>query len=360
MAKYSYTKTVAVDRLTVEIRASSLITVALDYITALGTAVDVYFKASLASGEVTALDAIIAAHVATPLPTETMPVALSGVITSATGNLIMEPGIFTGHSGAKGLSLVTPDFGDRTTWYQKSVQVSNETLTDSGDGLTFTSAHPHWVNIYSLRLTYTHKQVPKRDGTFGKHADWALTVKVDGATVTSGFTVNYAAGTVTFDSSKSGSAITATYWHNDGLTHPSEWLLVPPTGKRYTVEHTELQISAGMAVNDTLRFEIWAGSTLTTYGSFPDYLFEAGYGQMRADYRNANDMINAANLGQGTVAKFGNMTKEVIVMPFNYLQAFTLKASQGAIFRVILTNDTPYSDCDIATGTFYAQLAADV
>jgi len=283
-------------------------------------------------------------------------VHLENVKTSGQGNLIFEQGIFTGASTSRGVSLVTPDLGDRTTWYQKSSQVTNETLTDSGDGLTFTSAHPHWINIYSLKVTYTHKQIPKRDGTFGKHADWAITIKVDGSTVTTGFTINYPAGTVTFNSSKSGSTITATYWHNDGVTHPSEWLLVPGTGKKLVVEHAELQFSSGMAVNDTIRFEIWAGANLATYGSFPDYLFEAGYGQMRADYRDANDLINTANLGQGEIPKFGSLTKNVTVIPFNYLQAFCLSSAQGAIFRVVLTNDTPYTDCDICTGTFYTQI----
>jgi hypothetical protein len=352
--KYTYTKEADLGRLTQEIQTSS-ITIVLDYINSEGTILDIYFKAALSEAEETVLDAIIAAHVPTPLPEQATLVTLDNVKTSSMGNIIFEPGIFTGPSGSKGISLVTPDLSDRTTWYQKSVQVSDETLTDSGDGLTFTSAHPHWINIYSLKVTYTHKQIPKRDGTFGKHADWAITIKVDGSTVTTGFTINYPAGTVTFNSSKSGT-ITATYWHNDGVTHPSEWLLVPGTGKKLVVEHAELQFSSGMTINDTIRFEIWAGANLATYGSFPDYLFEAGYGQMRADYRNANDLINTANLGQGEIPKFGALTKNVTVIPFNYLQAFCLNSTQGAIFRVLLINDTPYTDCDICTGTFYTQI----
>lgn len=354
--KYSYTKEVVLGRLELEIQASADITKALDYMTALGTAVDIYFKAELSEAEDTALDAIVAAHVPTPLPEQATLVTLDNVNTSSTGNIIFEPGIFTGPADSKGISLVTPDLSDRTTWYQKSVQVSNETLTDSGDGLTFNSANAHWINIYSSKLTYTHKQIPKRDGVFGKHADWAITIKVDNVTVTTGFTINYSAGTVTFDSSKAGSTVTATYWHNNGVTHPSEWILVPPTGKRFTVEHTELQFSSGAAISDTIRFEIWAGANLATYGSFPDYLFEAGYGQMRADYRNANDIINAANLGQGAIPKFGSLTKDVIVIPFNYLQAFSLCSNLGCVFRVVLLNDIPFTDCEICTGTFYIQI----
>jgi len=274
---------------------------------------------------------------------------------SSTGVPLIETGIHTGPIGSRTMSLCTPDLSDRTCWYQKGIKVTDETLTDSGDGLTFTSAHPHWIDIYNFKITYTHKQIPTRTGVFGKHADWAVSVKVD-TVATTAYTANFAAGTITFNSSQSGKTVTATYWHNDGVTNPSEWLLVPPTGKKFIVEHVELQMSVGISINDTLRFEIWAGSNLATYGSFPDYLFEAGYGQMRADYRGANDFINAANLGQGSVPLMGHWTKEVVVVPFNYIQAFTLDSSVGAIFRLVLLNNLPYSSTEISTGTFYVQM----
>ena len=353
---YNYTKAVIVGRLELEIKASTLIVHALNYITAVGTAVTICFKAELSSDEVTALNALVAAHVPTPLPDEAQTVAIEGP-TSNQGRLLVEATLHTGIVGSRSMSLVTQDFSDRTTWYQKSTKVIGETLTDSGDGLTFTSAHPHWINIYSPKLTYTHKQLPTRTGVFGKHADWAISVSVNGVVQpTSAYTINYAAGTVTFISSQAGNAITCTYWHNDGVTHPSEFLLVPPTGKKFTVEHVELQVSAGINLADTLRFEIWAGANLATYNGFLDVLFEAGYGQMRADYRNARDFLNAANLGQGTVAQFGELTKEVIVLPFNYIQAFVLDSAVGAIFRICLLNDTPFTNTDLATGTFYLQM----
>lgn len=354
---YTFTKfPVDIGRLEQEILASEII-IALEGITLYGEdQLSVTFKGALPSDSLAILDAIVTNHTGEPLPVANSVVDLD-TARSNTGAFIFETGITTGKIGSRGMSLVTPDLSDRTTWYQKSVQVVDETLTDSGDGLTFTSAHAHWININSLKLTYTHKQIPKRDGTFGRHSDWAIAVKVNGTAVTSGFTINYAAGTVVFNSSQSGNTVICTYWHNDGVVHPSEWLLTPGTGKKYIVEHAELQMSCGLVANDTLRFEIWAGAGLGTYGSFPDYLFEAGYGQMRADYRGAHDIINAANLGQGSIPIFGGLTKEVIVIPFSYLQAFTLDSAVGAVFRVVLVNDLPYSAADIATGTFYLQVS---
>ena len=69
-----------------------------------------------------------------------------------------------------------------------SVAFTNLALSDSGDHLTFQAA----------------------SGSRYWDEDMALTVKVGGTTVTTGFTVNYLRGSVTFETSKSGSAITVT------------------------------------------------------------------------------------------------------------------------------------------------------
>lgn len=63
----NYTKEINSDRLSQEIRLSA-ITVALDYINTAGTSVNIFFKADLSESEITLLDAILASHVNTPLP----------------------------------------------------------------------------------------------------------------------------------------------------------------------------------------------------------------------------------------------------------------------------------------------------
>jgi hypothetical protein len=64
--EYNYTKEVAADRLTLEIQEST-ITIALDHITVDGTSVAIFFKDDLGTQE-TALNTIVADHVATHLP----------------------------------------------------------------------------------------------------------------------------------------------------------------------------------------------------------------------------------------------------------------------------------------------------
>lgn len=358
------------------------------------------------------------------------------------GAPIFETGHLTGVPGSKSISIVTPNLGNRATWYQKSFKVTAGTMTDSGDGLTFTSSNANWINIYDPKLTYTHKQIPKRDGTYGKHADWAISVYVDAVLASSStYTVNYAAGTITFGSSKAGSTVTATYWTNNGVTNPSEWLFVPPSGKKFVISCVELQYSMNMpATFDTIRFEVWGGgnlgiysgnaaaastvssggsiyplgssTALTTvsdsftqpnagatvnvtvgsttgmsasqalyvvgggiyvvgavvsstvvvlvnagYASFSDSIYNLGFGQFRADYRNVWDIINSSNNQQSSVIpKHSDMQYDMFVAPYNYTQATVLDSAVGAMLRVCMVNDTPVADVEIATGTFYLQV----
>ena len=69
--KYTYSKTVNVERLHSEVVASVNLTIALDSITAKSSSVDIYMKAALTGAEETALSDLVTAHVATPLPAPT-------------------------------------------------------------------------------------------------------------------------------------------------------------------------------------------------------------------------------------------------------------------------------------------------
>ena len=71
---------------------------------------------------------------------------------------------------------------------EDSVEFSDLAMTDSGDHLTYQAAagYRYWDE------------------------EETLTIEVDGTPVTSGFTVNYLRGSVTFEESQSGSTITAT------------------------------------------------------------------------------------------------------------------------------------------------------
>ena len=87
MDTYSYIKAVSIDRLTEEIQDSP-ITVALDYIYALGSTVYTNFKADLSSDEQSWLEDIVESHVDEPLEeNESTSVILEGATFTSEGGL---------------------------------------------------------------------------------------------------------------------------------------------------------------------------------------------------------------------------------------------------------------------------------
>lgn len=350
--KYSFTKLINSDRLTDEIR-SSAITVALDHIDTLGTAVDIYMKAELTATEEIILGDLINAHV-----------NLSSESTNkytSTGALIVDSGIHVGASDVSSFSIVTHDYSDRSTWYQKSVRVLGETLTPDVNNLEFSSVNSHWVNIGSLRLTFQYRRIIKRDGTFGSSSDWAVVVKINGSIVdTSLYNVDYTAGKITFNSAVDPlDVVTVDYSHTNNVAVCSEFILKPAANRKTFIAHTEVQFSKDLNFTKPIRFEIWAGGAIENYGDFGDAMFDAGYGQYRADYRSIRDFINVSNNGVGWIPACGGLAHDVLVFPFNYTQAIMLSSNLGMLLRLVLIDDEPIISGDIATATFYIETTAE-
>jgi hypothetical protein len=254
------------------------------------------------------------------------------------------------------MTYTTPDFTDRTCWYQKSIKVENEILTDSGDHKTFTSVHPWWIDIHHYKLALDWAKIPNRDGTLSNFDKWEVQVCVSGVPQTTGFAIDYVSGTVTFDSVQSD-PITATYWTNDGVVNPSEYLIVPPAGKRFLVEHVEMQFSQNLQWKTPVYFEVWAGADLATYGDFPDYLYDAGYGQGRSMYRSIRDCISWFNNGMGITipAPTAEFANDIICFPFLFLVATEMRSDQGTLLRLYLKDNIEFVG-EIGTATIYMEM----
>lgn len=298
---------------------------------------------------------------------------------NARGEQIIESTLRVGKPGTKGMSILTPILTDKTTWYQRSVKATNQVLTDSGSQLEYSGLAP-WINIRHPKLTYSEFSIPLRTGGFAEHAEYDVVVKKNGTTVTTGFTIDYRLGKVVFSAPLDpADVVTATFYHLNGVTRPSEWILTPPPGFKYLIEHVELQFEKNVgAFQDVIRFEVWANPGFTT-GS-PKGMNIAAYdatgwiepyfgkswpngptamGQFRARYRNMADIVNAANEGKGTIPSCAELTEEIVVIPFNYLQALTLDSKMGTLFRMRTEQDSELSSVigSLATATFYIQLS---
>lgn len=170
------------------------------------------------------------------------------------------------------LDVYSPNFCDKTTWYEESERVTAETLTDSGDGLTFNSAHTYWIDT-------THGKI---FGEANLNPVYEVIITVNDVEVdenspgdTDGdYTVNYNTGDVTFNSSQSGNTVKATYSYENG----SRWTIQPASGKIVRLVSVELQYSDDVVLNDTVQFTIWV----------------AGYPYRVIEYKTMMDFIIGA------------------------------------------------------------------
>lgn len=148
-------------------------------------------------------------------------------------------------SKIKTYTYVTGDLTDKTSWFADSAQRTTYTLSDSGDGLTFTSGDANWIDKSKVTMR----------GDLGTALD--VKIYVDATLQTTGYTVDYVNGTVTFDSSQSGSTITATYKYAQTSNH----LIFPASGKFYRLPKITAQFTKGASFSSGFQFKVWINNS---------------------------------------------------------------------------------------------------
>lgn len=229
---------------------------------------------------------------------------------------------------------VSYDWTDKCTWYQKSTRVIDGAMSLES-GLTYQSGNPFWIDLSSGRLY-------EEDSFASAHS---ISVRDDSGVIDpSGYSVDYEAGKVTLNQSPTGSVL-ATY----SYATTSEWVLAPTAGKVLHIEHAELQFSKNVQMSP-VAFQIWVYNP----ADLPNKIM---YQQII--YKNEKDVVGAANLGQGFIPAFGQLTQDILVFPFNYATVKSLQSSVGAELRVRVLNDVPFSG-EFATATFYVLSTSEV
>jgi len=329
---------VATDALWQEILDSSII-IAPESIVNDADDLDITMKDAITKAD---LDAVVLAHQGVPI--DDTNVAQLVHIDSETPS--GTPLFASKKADGSSFTAVTHDFTDKTTWYKQSIQSVDETLTGSGVG-PYSSANPNWIDVINGKVYQQHTK-----------QDYAVIVKVDDVVQTIGYTIDHASGEVTFDSSQSG-VIKATYHYQSGST----WILEPDSGKEIGLEHSEIQFTKDCTVTTPVAFEVWAYNPLFNPGLAidpDDKTFIPGVSSGNPlrfmfkyeKYHNIKDIINTANLGQGSIPALSGLTNDILVFPFNYVTEIKLKSSEGAQLRITLYENTAFTG-EWATATFY-------
>jgi hypothetical protein len=346
--------------LTTEIQASSIVT-ALDRIDVAGDVLDIWFKDALSTADKTTLDndaigpagGLIAAHdnSVTVQPTET--VALTHKLTA--DNRLR---VAIEKSDSTGRDFFTHNWADKTTWYTDSTRVIDEVATDSGDQLTYNLVNINIIDVYHGKITLEDNLLDSDSNSY------RVTVKVNDVAQTeqdphtqSGgdYTIDYAAGSVTFFSALQGSDVVKVTYHYAGS---SVFKIIPDAGKNLTIEVAEVQFSDDIILTDTVYFE--------TYGFvevFAPHLTPSPYPAgtkipiRTFKYKTMKDFQNAAFRSYTTYPAMGGlnwrgMTRPVVVFDWDYQRGLTLQSALGMESHLYLGHDAPFGG-SWATATLY-------
>ena len=253
----------------------------------------------------------------------------------------------------------THDFTKKETWYTTSNRVTNELLSDSGDGLTFSGSNKYWIDM-------THGKVYDEDAIcLDISHGYSVDITVTGSLLTprtpfsgSGgeYTVNYRSGSVTFATAPS-SSVTASY----SYAVDSTWILQPSGSKFIDIEEAEVHFSSNVEMNDTIQFgaqgwvqvfapSLWTGNggplatnTLITIDSTNYKTFFQIIDESVSTFTSL-PIINSVN-GRGT-------NSQLYQSSFRYGAVKRLHSLYGMQLFVKLVDDIEFGG-DRASATFY-------
>lgn len=262
------------------------------------------------------------------------------------------------------LDIISPNWCDRTTWFESSIEVVDEVLTDSGDHMTYSPALERpWIDVNHFKIT----------GERALRAKYSVEVKVNDVAKTEdppgGFTndyhVNYATGQVVFNVALDpADVVKATYYYENG----SLWTIKPEAGKCLRVTEVEVQFSENVQILDAVIFqayglvEAFAPQLLDT--AEPPGPYPAGTKIPLGDptvYQCMMDYINEASLAYPQIPQMGGATShpramkgpvQIFRWPYAERAATDLHGSKGMEIRISLEANTALGG-DVAVATFF-------
>ncbi len=327
----------------------SAITTSIDYNLGVGgdggTGVGIWFMASLSDADKTILDSVIAAHTGIPLTPAPAKIEISQTDANGSVEVSVQPRTGTG------VTLITHNFADPKSWYSNANRTLSGVLTESGGVYTYYNFSGVLIDAQHGRITFEDRIVNK---TYNE--SYVPKIQVNGALVTTGYTINYDTNQVVFTSPlTSNDVVTSTYY----TVSDSTFTIAPDAGKQLVMEHVEVQFSMNVDFTDKeLWFDIWAYNPYNPTGP-----------KIRAQspvrYKNVKDYINESNNTLSTtVPIIGELTHPCYIFAWQYPAARVIKSSQGIEIRLFvfdpktgsksnLFKSTDGLPVEVATGTFY-------
>jgi hypothetical protein len=322
-----------------------------------GDSVDIVFNDALTSGDKTVLDndttgpagGLIAVHDNSPtVVPEKVEITNVGTTSNDYLKVEVEPREGTGKN------FYSPNMCDRTTWYENSTHVSEYALTDSGDQITWNTNGNHdgpWIDLVHGKIFHENDltaaepnylcvvEVSTDGGT-----NWTIKTENTFDETDGDYSVNYTAGTITFNSALGGSdQVRASF---SKAPTAMTFTIKPDAGKRIRLIHVESQISTDVGFTADVDYQVWA------YNPFdlPNKV------QVKTNkYKTVMDFLYESNGVYPTFPKldeFGSrgISCDIVIVPFNYTAARDIVDSQGVKIRMVMNKEFNGTYCN---STFY-------
>lgn len=366
-------KKVDVIRFTKEIRESAIL-VALDSVVLGGGYCTITFKTDLPQDQILLLESLMFAHSGEPIPTNVLPDG-TPLVAIAQRQSDGIPQIAIAPTTGSETVIASHNLCDKCSWFGDSVRVTDETLTDAGNGTLFGSTHDHWIDMVSGRVHNDDGWVvdQKVRNPTDPHGYEAI-IKVGGVTQTmrepfevSGgdYEVIWETGQVQFFVAPVG-AVTASY----SYATTSNFYVRPSPGKVLRILKAEVDVAMGAVMTDTVMYDIWAVVDAVAPQLMPGIpsgtmipIGEVVYkrmGQISAEAQGAYPSIEVLGASDAELAmsldefrrKSRGTRSKVQALPFNYSTSRDLSAAAMMEVRVHTKHDRPFEG-DTVTVTFY-------
>lgn len=321
-----FQKLINIERITQEIRQSSIVT-AIDSIVAAGTNCDIIFKAPLSDVDTATLNRIVAIHVPTPLPDSHIQsvAVITDKITSSG-----KPQVAMYEPEGSAATIVSYNFCDKTTWWMTAVPITMETLVSTST-TSFSTMHQFIIDL-------THGKCYDEDTATTTDPTLIPKIYVDDVLVTTGYTINYRTGVITFTAPILG-VVKASYKYAIN----SYFILKPRAGQTLSILKSQIQFSSDCLISSPLVFEAWVDHPVYGKIAIPG---------TKIKYKNEQDFISACNGGQDVIKAWGACLLDTCVLAFNYARPKPIKSSTKVEIRVYVQGHTELTGT-LANGTFY-------
>lgn len=307
-----------------------------------------------------------------------------------------------GTAGSSQWTVCSPNWCRKSTWFQNYTQRTDIECTPDISFTEYSSGFTSWINPDDFTLAaqsynkgsangFGFNDFWEEDGTRSHRADWRPVIKKNDVTQTSGYTIDYDTGVITFGSALTEEDTVTITGRTVGETLGSSFIIRPIAGKKLIIPHVELNISEDLIMNTCAVFEIWAGDPTYAFenGPVPPPLDSMGftaedlYCQYRMEYHSMHQIIGlstgrvtkmtamggtgavtaSAQTGWSTNQKRGFSVPHYEVIfdfgtPSEFGQPIVLPSSVYAQMRVRIGTESPFGG-EYSSVTFYAEEAIE-